>query len=151
LRVTLAHKNFPPPFITSVSDLSFSTNVHLHINVHLADPFPQLRGLRQGDPLSPLFFNLEIFLVVVQSSAQISGMKIRDDFIIKLLAYVDDLTVFILNYIEWVVLEGAFREYGLQSNALLNVNETVVFPMRLGIHPLKAAFQVHRFEWYSED
>ena len=153
LRATLVHMNFPPAFITSISNLFFSTNVHLNINGHIADPFPQLRGLRQGDPLSPLLFNLafEVFLAVVQSSAQISGIKINNDLFIKLLAYADDLAVFISTYIEWVVLEGAFREYGLASNALLNVSKTVVFPMRPGIHPLKAAFQFHGIEWYDED
>ena len=88
---------------------------------------------------------------MVQNSAQISGINISNDFIIKLLAYEDDLVVFISTYVEWAVLEGAFREYGLASNASLNVKKTVVYPMRPGKHPLKAAFQFHGIEWYDED
>jgi hypothetical protein len=43
----------------------------------------------------------EVFLDAVQSSAQISGIKISNGLFIKLLAYTKDLDVFISAYIEW--------------------------------------------------
>jgi hypothetical protein len=153
LKATLAHMNFPPTFIDGISDLFFSTNIHLNINGHIAEPIQQLRGLRQGDPLSPLLFNLafEVLLANVQHTARIQGIKIADDLWIKLLAYADDLAVFITNYMEWLALQRAFQEYGDASNALLNVHKTIVFPLRPGIHPLKAAFDYEGIEWYDED
>lgn len=58
LRCVLLRFGFPPTLVDSLSHLFFGTQIHVSINGWLGSPFTQGRGLRQGDPLSPLLFNL---------------------------------------------------------------------------------------------
>ena len=58
LRRVLLHFGFPSTLVTSLSKLFFGTRIHVSINGWLGSAFTQGRGLRQGDPLSPLLFNL---------------------------------------------------------------------------------------------
>ena len=58
LRRVLLRFGFPGGLVSCLSSLFFGTKISVSINGWLGSPVPQLRGLRQGDPLSPLLFNL---------------------------------------------------------------------------------------------
>ncbi|CDS11845.1 hypothetical protein LRAMOSA11489 [Lichtheimia ramosa] len=58
LQRVLLHFGFPDSLVTSLCKLFFGTRIHVSINGWLGAGFTQGRGLRQGDPLSPLLFNL---------------------------------------------------------------------------------------------
>lgn len=132
LRQVLRRFGFPSSVIESVVQLFFSTKIALNINGFVSDTFPQSRGLRQGDPLSPLLFNLafEPLLAFIQQSPTIHGIEIpgRTESI-KLGAYADDLMTIISTTAEWIALENCLQTYGRASNAKVNLSKTVAFPM----------------------
>lgn len=150
LRGVLLHFGFPDSLITSLSRLFFGTQVHISINGHLGKPFQQGRGLRQGDPLSPLLFNL-VFEPLLRSilASPLQGVTLAPLRLqsgsqyttrmlqritpapppLKLLSYADDLEVFLSHPREWAILMDLLKCYGAASNAKVNLSKTILMSL----------------------
>jgi exonuclease III len=145
LRKVMAQFGFPVALINTLIKLFFSTKVHISINGWLASPFNQSRGLRQGDPLSPLLFNIafEPLLRSILSNSLLKGIPIPDTpkwrgtpnlaestgIMVKLLAYADDLILFANSLAEWNILQDHLYSYGLASNAKVNLSKTIILSL----------------------
>ncbi|KAK4519252.1 uncharacterized protein ATC70_009484 [Mucor velutinosus] len=81
LRIVLHQFGFPASLVESVSSLFFGTHISLSINGWLGAPIQQQRGHRQGNPLSPLLFNLafEPFLRTILACSELRGMAMSTD------------------------------------------------------------------------
>ncbi|SAL96016.1 hypothetical protein [Absidia glauca] len=137
LRQVLGHMGFPRTLVATLISLFFSTKIHVSLNGWLGAPFTQARGLRQGDPLSPLLFNLafEPLLRSLLANSTIRGIPIKDtdkwkgvanlaqerQTIIKLLAYADDLVLFLNDLSEWEATQRLLTIYAwlLEINAMV--------------------------------
>lgn len=55
LRSVLLRFGIPATLVDCIERLFFSTYLHINVNGFLTDSISQRRGLKQGDPLSPIF------------------------------------------------------------------------------------------------
>lgn len=67
--------NIPDSIIHSIITLFSETRIQVNINGFLTEALPQERGLRQGDPISPLLFNISFdpFLRAINVNPSIHG------------------------------------------------------------------------------
>ncbi|EIE76089.1 hypothetical protein RO3G_00793 [Rhizopus delemar RA 99-880] len=141
----------PPPLVITIIGLFFSINISININGFLTTSFVAQRGLRQGDPLSLLLFNIAFdpFLRLISSDPLYSGFSFgqlqdtrylddsprppSDDACppppVKILAYADDVLVFLHSPSDFVRLKNAVDIYDAASNAKLNFNKTQAFSL----------------------
>lgn len=100
--------HFPPPFIFLIQHCITSTNISIRYNNTKTPYFHPTRGLRQGDPLSPLLF----ILYIQGLSAIISDSLVNNRWkpiilkhqplVITYLAFTDDLILFWNGTNEWL-------------------------------------------------
>lgn len=58
LKELMTHMKFPPQFVSWVMECITSVTYRVHVNGQIGEVFKGGRGLKQGDPLSPLLFVL---------------------------------------------------------------------------------------------
>jgi endonuclease/exonuclease/phosphatase family metal-dependent hydrolase len=138
LEQVLLRFGFPSTLVDSLLGLFFGTSLRLNVNGFLSDPVPQLRGLRQGDPISPVLFNLafEPFLRGILADPSFSGFSLPsapryplvntpdppED--VKLLAYADDVICLLNDPLDLEVLQSHLHRYSRASNAQVNLHKT---------------------------
>ncbi|KAG1533569.1 hypothetical protein G6F51_012544 [Rhizopus arrhizus] len=121
--------------------LFFGTSLRLNINGFLSDPVSQLRGLRQGDPISPILFNLafEPWLRKILLDTSFKGFSLplstlahpQDENLqaVKLLAYADDVLCLLHDPGDLRVLQSHLSLYSRASNAKVNFHKTQVLSL----------------------
>lgn len=136
----LSKFNFPSSVIHCVHRLFFGNQVHININGFFTDPILQQRGLRKGDFLSPLLFNiaLEPFLLSIIQDENIQGYQpssVHENPVlpcpprIKCLVYADDVCA-LLNYQnDFNQFRSHMQTYAKVSNTKFNEDKTEAFSL----------------------
>jgi exonuclease III len=128
---TLAIYNLPESFISTVRSLYENAETKVMVNGVLSSPFKVSRGVRQGDPMSCLLFDIAIEpLANMLRLSELQGFKIpgvRDKLITTLFA--DDTTVFLSEFDKFTDLEVILNKWCIASGARFNVNKTEVTPV----------------------
>jgi len=95
------------------------TRSAVRIEGTLSSFFENKTGLKQGDPLSPILFNLALQKVIQSTKMVPSGIKIGKEQL-NILACADDIELIGKNKIEikklFVEMENIARKFGLQIN-----------------------------------
>jgi hypothetical protein len=129
---TLENFNLPKSFIETTKTLYKGAETKIMINGFLSSPYKVVRGIRQGDPLSCLLFNLAIEpLVNMIRTSTLEGLKIpwlpeR----LKALLFADDTTVFLSNMDSFIKLVKILDKWCIASEAKFNKNKTEIIPFR---------------------
>ncbi|KAF5320843.1 hypothetical protein D9619_000262 [Psilocybe cf. subviscida] len=131
LWAVLDHLKFPPRFINSIKAMYSSANTQILINGVLGDPFRITRGVRQGDPLSCLLFNLAIEpLACMLRASSLEGFRIpslADKLIATLFA--DDTTAYLSCRDNPAILDNILEKWCLASGAKFNTTKSIYLPV----------------------
>jgi hypothetical protein len=92
--------------VDCIIGLLFDNRVRININGHFTDKVIQRRGLRQGDPLSPILFNmaLEPLLRHILQDQSFQGFVFSNSadmaplLALEVIAYADDVCVFLFSH-----------------------------------------------------
>ncbi|CEP07325.1 hypothetical protein [Parasitella parasitica] len=145
LCAVLLRLGFPAEFVSCVKLLFFGNDVYININGYFTSAVRQERGIRQGDPLSPLLFDvaLEPFLLSIIQDPSFHGFRARDGTsnapvsspvspAIKCLAYADDVCVFLRDELDLHRLQTHMTNYAAVSNAKFNEDKSEAFSLSGG-------------------
>jgi hypothetical protein len=129
----LRNFGFPEHFINIVRALYDHAVTMVLINGELSDPFNIWRGMRQGDPLLCLLFNIAIepLAEMIRKSAKLKGIQIphKKDTYLRVKLFADDTTVFMSEHDSIDDLQEILDEWCRSSGAKFNIEKTEIIPL----------------------
>ncbi|KAK4510370.1 Vacuolar protein sorting-associated protein 70 [Mucor velutinosus] len=128
LKKVLTKFGFPRPLIKCIYKLMGNNLIRINLNGHMSTEVAKLRGLRQGDPLSPILYNLafEPFLLAILHDRQFHGYTMGTA-TTRLLCYADDALVFVHDAQDLSRLQLHMSRYCAASNAKFNCDKVQAF------------------------
>ena len=128
---SLTKFGFPRRFIDTVRSLYHDAHTVVIINGEKSSPFRISRGVRQGDPLSCLLFNIAIeSLATMLRQSDLDGLRIEgivDRTVATLFA--DDTTVYLSENDSFSDLQDILQRWCVASKAKFNVQKTEIIPV----------------------
>lgn len=138
LQCALTKYNFPSALVRCLINMMGQNLLRINVNGYFTDDVPKLRGLKQGDPLSSILYNLAIepFLRSILNDPLYSGyqMQYASDHpnynvaepvvhVSKILCYADDAFVFVQDLPDLARLNYHLDVYCQATNAKINYNK----------------------------
>ena len=119
---------FGSSFCRWISTLYSGANMRIILNDRLTAPIPLLRGVRQGDPLSPLLYVMcvEVLACQIRNSPNIQGFLLpgANGKQFRVRQYADDTTCFVKDLFSLAQLFELISTYEKGSGAKLNRSKT---------------------------
>ncbi|KAK1802032.1 hypothetical protein P4O66_004363 [Electrophorus voltai] len=129
LERVLIKLGFGPFFMRWFQTLYAGVGSRVSINGHLSELVPQVSGVRQGCPLSPLLYALYIepLAAAIRAHPEIDGLPLPGGggAVVKLAQYADDTTLFVCSDQSLRHALDMVRSFGEASGAALNLGKSV--------------------------
>ncbi len=121
----------PETFVRLVQSLYKHAKTSIMINGILSKSYLVYRGVRQGDPLSCLLFDLAIEpLSAMIRKSDIEGFTIpRCDEVLKAVLFADDTTVYLSKDDDFQVLQDVLDTWCSAAKARFNIGKTEIIPI----------------------
>lgn len=116
---TLHKFNLGPKITNFCMAITTEQHAKININNYLSADIPLETGVRQGNPLLPLIFNLCLEPLLHILDKKLKGVRVDGSIKVTSLSYADDVTV-ILHDTEINKLERILEKYRLESNLSIN-------------------------------
>ena len=128
LHKILAKIGVPDQLRTAIYHCSRGATSRVSINKHLTRPILLQRGVRQGDPLSCLLFNLviETLARLIIGSDRLPGVKDSRGNAHKIGLFADDFRVNLTNPNQWKAFERCYKIYSSGTQAKRNIDKTII-------------------------
>jgi exonuclease III len=123
--------NIPPEYIQATRELYEHAETRVCVNGFMSAPYTVNRGVRQGDPLSCILFDLTIEpLAIALRKSKLKGIDVpgKAERLIATL-FADDTTVYLSKDDDIADLEEILQEWCVASRAKFNVGKTIVVPI----------------------
>ena len=121
----LKNTNINGKFLSFLKDIYKKTKCAVKLNRHRTDFFDYTKGLRQGDPLSPLLFNIYINDVFKQiNAANPTPVTLDGNYLFSGLGYADDLVIFSTTHEGLQKSIDALHAYCGQHKLEINLKKT---------------------------
>ena len=134
---TLKTFKLPNIFTETVASLYKHARTSVIINGVLSEPYLVTRGVRQGDPLSCLLFDLAIepLAAMIHNTQKITGYDIPgSNTTVKINLYADDTTVYLSASDKYSDLEKLLTVWCKASGAKFNLEKTEIIPIGSTAH-----------------
>ena len=137
LWATLDAFNLPPTFTKTIKALYSNASTCVAINGFLSDPFKVTRGIRQGDPLSCVLFDLAIepLAWVIRKDPNLKGLEIPGlNEPLKAKFFADDTSLFLNSSDSFEYVQMILEDWCKVSGAKFNIEKTEVIPIGSKTH-----------------
>ncbi|OMJ09001.1 Transposon TX1 uncharacterized [Smittium culicis] len=115
---------FTQSFKINIKNIYLGSKTKVTIKKTLTEPIKIEQGLRQGNPLLPLLYNIIIEPALINIDDKTKGIPV-DNNNFKYLAYADDLLIGIGDKGDEKAVEDILETYSLASNAKINKEKTM--------------------------
>ncbi|KAL1914348.1 uncharacterized protein VTP21DRAFT_8987 [Calcarisporiella thermophila] len=120
---------FSEKYTRLIKPIYMNNQASLILSNHLTTPFPVNQGIRQGDPLSPLLYNIAIEPLLIKLKSVISGIKIPNIPSIVTTAFADDITVAVADQRDADTLFEVIDRFHRASNSKINRQKSEAVPL----------------------
>lgn len=133
----LKHHGTPDHIIDIIKGCYEHCTSQIMINGWITEPFAYKRGVRQGDPLAGLLYNISIdpLALAINLSPQLPGFKDSSGHIHKVRMFSDDTLVVLTELDQWKALRKLFEHYGRASGARLNKDKCEIVAAGIDVSP----------------
>ena len=128
LKRCLQRFGFSPKWLHAISTIYSNLSGSVLVNHFLSCPFQISQGLRQGDPLSPLLYNLVLEPLLCFLQRQVSGLHLPG-LHFQASAFCDDIVVAVSQVEDFRQVEQGIHLHESASNAKLNTGKCETLPL----------------------